>query len=337
MPRLVTSRASLAGLLATYLLVTSGLPLQAQNYGQPATPKIVAYVVSALQQGDLESARALARQSRRLNGDTPEALEAFSWLARGEAAAGNLAEATKDAEEIEHAAQTSLATRKLDSEPHLPLALGAAYEVRADVLNREQKRSEALQLLRSGMVKWRGTSLVDRFQKNINLLTLQGKPMPLLREADWIGTKPRVTGTWRGKVTLLFFWAHWCLDCKAEAPVIARLAQELEPKGLVVIAPTRLYGYTADDENASPAQEKAFVQKVFDRYYADIPNVQVPLDAGNFERFGASTTPTIVLIDRRGIVQLYHPGVMDEASLRSSIEHLLTPVTAKVAARHSTR
>lgn len=325
----------------TYLLFVNGLPVLAQSYGQPATPKIVAYVVSALQQGDLESARAFVRQYRRLNGDTPEALEAFSWLARGEAAAGNLAEATKDAEEIEHAAQTSLATRKLDSEPHLPLALGAAYEVRADVLNRQGKRAEALQILRSGMVKWRGTSLVDRFQKNINLLTLQGKQMPLLRETEWIGTKPPAPGAWHGKVTLLFFWAHWCLDCKAESPIIARIAQEFEPKGLVVIAPTRLYGYTAEDENAPPAQEKAFVQKVFDRYYADIPNVQVPLDAGNFGRFGASTTPTIVLIDRRGIVQLYHPGVMDEASLRSSIEHLLTPVTAafpaKITAPQSTR
>lgn len=316
-------------MLLTYLLTANGRPVLAQtSYGQPITPKIVAYVVSALQQGDLESARALAGQYRRLNGDTPEALEASSWLARGEAAAGNLAEATKDAAEIEQAAQTSLATRKLDAEPHLPLALGAAYEVRADVLNRQGKRAEALRLLRSGMVKWRGTSLVDRFQKNINLLTLQGKPTPLLRETEWIGTKPPAPGAWRGKVTLLFFWAHWCLDCKAESPIIARVAQEFEPKGLVVIAPTRLYGYTAEDENAPPDQEKAFIQKVFDRYYADIPNIQVPLNSGNFGRFGASTTPTIVLIDRRGIVRLYHPGVMDEASLRSNIEHLLTPVNA---------
>lgn len=307
------------------LLAGSVIQAAAQTYGQPATPRIVTYVELALQQGDLASASALVSQYRRLNGDTPEAMEAFSWLARGELAAGHLSKAMQDAEEITRIAQASLSTRKLDAEPHLPLALGAAYEVKAQVLEKEHKRSEAIQLLRSGMVTWRGTSMVDRLQKTINVMTLQGKPMPLLREAEWIGAKPAVPAEWRGKPLMLFFWAHWCADCKAEAPIISRLAQEFEPKGLVVIAPTRLYGYTAQDENAPPAEEKAFIEKVFDTYYAGIPKVQAPLDGGNFGRFGASTTPTIVLVDRHGVVQLYHPGVMDEATLRSSIERLLAP------------
>ncbi len=312
-------------LAAFLLLAVSGVHAVAQTYGQPATPRIVAYVELALQQGDLASASALVGQYRRLNGDTPEAMEAFSWLARGELAAGDLSKAMQDADEITRLAQASLSTRKLDAEPHLPLALGAAYEVKAEVLEKEHKRGEAIQLLRSGMVTWRGTSMLDRLQKSINLLTLQGKPMPVLREAEWIGAKPAVPAEWRGKPLLLFFWAHWCADCKAEAPIITQLAQEFEPKGLLVIAPTRLYGYTAQDENAPPAEEKAFIEKVFDSYYAGIPKVQVPLDGGNFGRFGASTTPTIVLVDRHGIVQLYHPGVMDEPTLRSSIEHLLAP------------
>jgi thiol-disulfide isomerase/thioredoxin len=306
-------------------------------YSQPATPKVVAYVGLALQQGDLANAKALVAQYRRLNGDTPEALEAFSWVARGEAAAGNLDQAMQDATQIEQAAQAALATRKLDAEPHLPLALGAAYEVQADVLTRQNKRAEALQLLRAGLVTWRGTSLVDRLQKNINELTLEGRPMPLLRETAWIGSKPAAPNAWRGKPLLLFFWAHWCADCKAEAPIITQMAQEFEPKGLMVIAPTRLYGYTAQDENAPPAEEKAFIQRVFDTYYAGIPKVQVPLDGGNFSRFGASTTPTIVLVDRQGTVRLYHPGAMDEPSLRAAIERLVSPVNAQQRATRAGR
>ncbi|MDQ2710666.1 MAG: TlpA family protein disulfide reductase [Acidobacteriota bacterium] len=313
-------------------LAAAGSELYSQSYGQPATPRIVGYVELALQQGDLASAVALVGQYRRLNGDTPEALEALSWVARGEIVAGNSSEAMRYAEEIMHVSQASLATRKLDAEPHLPLAVGAAYEVEAEVLASRDKRTEALQLLRSGLHAWQGTSLVDRLQKNINLLTLQGRPMPVLRETEWIGTKPVAPNAWRGKVLLLFFWAHWCADCKAESPIISQLAQQLEPKGLTVIAPTRLYGYTAEDENASPAKEKAFVSKVFEKYYAGIPNVQVPLDSGNFQHFGASTTPTIVLVDRHGTVQLYHPGVMTEADLRSAIERLLAPANV---ARHS--
>jgi thiol-disulfide isomerase/thioredoxin len=300
---------------------------------QTTTPRVVAYVQMALRHGDLASASALVDQYRRLNGDTPEALEAFSWVARGELAAGDTDKAIKEAEEIEQICTASLGTRNMDAEPHLPLALGAAYEVQAEALLEGHKRAEALQVLQSAIRKWHGTSLVDRLQKNINLLTLEGQPMPALHEAAWIGSKPALENTWRGKVLLLFFWAHWCADCKAEAPIIAQLATEFEPKGLVVIAPTRHYGYTAEDEHASPAKETAFIQRVFEKYYSSIPNVRVPLDDSNFERFGTSTTPTIVVVDRHGIVRLYHPGVMDENSLRGAIEPLLSARNSAVAIR----
>jgi thiol-disulfide isomerase/thioredoxin len=309
------------------------LPVFAQTGVRPATPRVVAYVEAALEHGDLASASALVAQYRRLNGDTPEALEAFSWVARGELAAGQIDQASKDADEIEHSCQTALATRSIDSEPHLALALGAAYEIQAEVLYRAHKRAEALQLLQTNLRKWRGTSLAGRLQKNINLLTLEGKPMPPLRETAWIGAKPPPETTWRGKVLLIFFWAHWCADCKAEAPVIAHLAAEFEPKGLVVVAPTRHYGYTAEQDNVPPAKETQYIERVFEKYYADIPKAQVPLDGSNFERFGASTTPTIVVVDRHAIVRLYHPGVMDEAALRAVIEPLLAPHPNERASR----
>jgi thiol-disulfide isomerase/thioredoxin len=277
----------------------------------------------ALQRGDLASASALVAQYRRLNGDTPEALEALSWVARGELASGNLAEASNEVGEIKRGCQTSLATRKLDAEPQLPLALGAAYEIEAQVLQEQGNRPAALQLLRSALRTWRGSSIADRLQKNLNLLTLEGRPAPLLEETQWIGSKPKPWSTLHGKVVLLFFWAHWCVDCKAEAPVIAQLAADLAPRGLVIVAPTRRYGYTAQDEHAPPSEETPFIEKVYERYYAGIPNAGVPLNQANFERFGVSTTPTLVLLNRQGVVKLYHPGVMDEAALKAAIEPLL--------------
>ena len=302
--------------------------LSIATYGQTPVTRVVAYVQMALKNGDLASASAMVAQYRRLNGDTPEALEAFSWLARGELAAGQIDQASKDADEIRHACETALATRSLDAEPHLPLALGAAYEVEAGALNERHERAEALQLLRTQLRRWRGSSLADRLQKNINVLTLEGRPMPLVSESEWIGPKPPAASTLRGKVVLLFFWAHWCADCKVEIPVVTQLAAELEPKGLVLIAPTKRYGYTAQEEHAAPATETAFIQQVYEKLYASIPGIRVPLDAGNFERFGASTIPTLVVVDRRGIVRLYHPGIMEEKDLRAAIEPLLVPQTS---------
>jgi thiol-disulfide isomerase/thioredoxin len=294
-----------------------------KTYGQPPNPPIVGNVLLALKGGDLATAEGLAAQYRHAHGDTPEALQALGWVARGELAAREVDKAQESAALIVKSAQTALAARSLDAEPYLPLALGTAYEVEAEALFAQGKRAAALQLLQNALAKWHETSLADRLQKNINLMTLEGRPMPLLRESEWIGNKPASPAAWHGKVLLLFFWAHWCADCKAEAPIIGKLAEEMKARGLVVLAPTRRYGYTADDDHAAPAQETPFITKVFEHYYGRIPVDGVPVDAGNFRRFGVSTTPTIVLVDRHGIVRLYHPGVMPEDQLRAAIEPLL--------------
>jgi thiol-disulfide isomerase/thioredoxin len=314
------ARGLVAAAFASALLAAQGVPA---TYGQPPTPQIVKSVQLALKAGDLATAESLAAQFRRVNGDTPEALDALGWAARGELAAREVDKAQETAAAIVKSAQVALAARPLDAEPYLPLALGTAYEVEAEALFVQGKRAAALRLLETALVKWRETSLADRLQKNINLMTLEGRPMPLLRETEWIGNRPVARAVWRGKVLLLLFWAHWCADCKAEAPVIAKLGSEMKGRGLLVIAPTRRYGYTFDDDQAPPAKETPFIAKVFERYYSQIPVASVPVDAGNFRRFGVSTTPTIVLVDRRGIVRLYHPGLMKEEELRGAIEPLL--------------
>ncbi len=276
--------------------------------------QVVPYVEALVTRGDLNDAQVLTARYRREFGNTPETLAAMSWLARGELKNHSYDKAITDAEEIQNLVKSSLALHKLDSERFSPLALGASYEVQAQALAALNRRSEALQLLQSAEREWGGTSIVGRLQKNVLLLTLVGHPMPEIRG---------VANTWRGKPALFFFWAHWCSDCKGMSPAIAKLASEFEPQGLVVVAPTRLYGYTAQQENVTPAEEKAVLDQVFQRFYAVIPKVIVPVDASNFERFGASTTPTLVLTDRQGMVQLYHPGAMPEQPLREALQKLL--------------
>ena len=230
--------------------------------------------------------------------------------------------AEANAQETEKLAVQSLATRPLDAEPHLPLALGAAIEVEAQLMTANGDRAGALALLHKDLLIYGKTSIRTRIQKNINLLTLEGRPAPALQETEFLGTKPTPLVALRGKPVLLFFWAHWCPDCKQEEHILAELAREYAPKGLVMIAPTQRYGYVANGDEAGPADELKYIEKIRHQFYADLLNVPAPVSEANFRNYGASTTPTLVLIDRRGIVRLYHPGAMTIDELRAALNRV---------------
>jgi len=152
-----------------------------------------------------------------------------------------------------------------------------------------------------------------RIQKNINLLSLEGKPAPVLAGVSLS----------KGKPLLLFFWAHWCGDCKAEAPILARLKAKFGPKGLILIAPTQKYGYVEGGQEAPPDVELRYIEQVRQKYYASLVDAPVPVSEANFLRYGVSTTPTLVLVDRIGIVRQYRPGRMTYEELHAKIEAIL--------------
>ena len=55
-------------------------------------------------------------------------------------------------------------------------------------------------------------------------------------------------------------------------------------------------------------KRSTYIEEVRRKFYSALPNMPVPLSANNFITYGASSTPTLVLIDRGGIVRYYHPG-----------------------------
>ena len=193
---------------------------------------IVQDVRTAISQNNFTLGDALVASYRAQYGVTPEYLEAFSWLGRGALAARQLDKAEAYARQTETLAVQQLKTRPLDAEPHLPLALGAAIEVQGLALGARGERGEAIEYLEKELATYRTTSIRTRIQKNINTLGLEGKPAPALEEREFLGSKPAPLTALRGKPVLLFFWAHWCPDCKAR-----RASVGSDPAGICTSGP----------------------------------------------------------------------------------------------------
>jgi thiol-disulfide isomerase/thioredoxin len=281
---------------------------------------IVDDVRAALSQNNFSAAEAALSSYRGQQGVTTEYLEAYSWLGRAALEQRQYDQADNYAKQTQVQVVELLKKRPLDADAHLPIALGAALEVRAQAMAARGQRTQAIELLQSALRAYGKTSIQARLQKNLNLLALQGKVAPVLKEDEFLGAKLPLPAQLKGEPVLLFFWAHWCGDCKAEAPIITQLRSEFAPKGLKVIGPTRFYGYTAQLEHAPQAEELKYIDAVRRHFYSGLLDMPVPISKYNFDRYGASTTPTLVLLDRAGKVAMYHPGALPYAELRAEIE-----------------
>jgi thiol-disulfide isomerase/thioredoxin len=277
----------------------------------------------ALARNNFSAAESVLNSYRSQQGVNPEYLEAYSWMARVALDQGQYDQASAYAKQTKSFVLEQLKQRSLDSDPHLPIALGAALEVQSQALAARGQRTQAVALLQSALRTYGNTSIHDRLQKNLNLLSLQGRPAPPLKSDEFLGAKLPMPAELKGSPVLLFFWAHWCSDCKAEAPIITQLRSEFSGRGLQVIGPTRLYGYTAQIEHASASDELGYIDAVRHRFYAGLLDMPVPISRYNFDTYGASTTPTLVLLDRTGRVAMYHPGALPYAELRAEIEKVV--------------
>lgn len=316
MKRAIPSVALLVALTSVAYAGQSAAPAPA------AKQSIVAEVRAAIAKGDFEGGERILKTFRAEQGDTPEAIEALSWLGRGALAAKlwNMADAyAKDAQDL---SLSALKDRPLDAEPHLPLALGASIEVQAFVMERRDRRGDAVYFLNQALEKYGDTSIRTRIQKNINLLTLEGKPAPVLQAQEFLGTRAPNISDLKGKPVVLFFWAHWCPDCKMEAPILANLLAAYGDQGLTILAPTQRYGWVQRGQKASIEEENAYMAEIREKHYAGV-DMAVPISAEDFKAYGASTTPTIVLVDRKGIVRLYHPGRMTQEELEPKVKDIL--------------
>jgi thiol-disulfide isomerase/thioredoxin len=288
------------------------------------TPAIITEVRAAIAAGDFATGEKLIAAYRAGQGVTPAMLEALSWLGRGALAAKQLDKADDYARQTRELSLAALRTRKMDDEPRLPIALGASIEVQAQVGAARGDRSLAVNFLRQELKTHADTSLHKRIQKNINLLSLHGQPAPALDRSESLpGPSPSLADL-KGRVVILFFWAHWCNDCKQQGPILADLLNQYGPQGLTIVAPTQRFGYVAKGAPAGPAVEAQYILQVRDTHFDFLKNHPAPLSEANHKTYGVSSTPTLVLVDRQGRIALYNPGRMTKEALEPLIRQLIS-------------
>lgn len=271
----------------------------------------------------VEEARSLAESERaKRPADDPELLAALSWVARGASFAEDWKTARTYAQET-HKRSSKLAKKTgADSSPKLATALGASIEVLGAVYQGTDKRDKAIRFLKGQRELYRGTSIESRIQKNYLMASLEGRPMPALNPDRYVSDSPPIDVD--GKVVVYYFWAHWCGSSKRQKPALITLHEQYGDQGLVFVGPTKLFGFAKSrKEKVSEDKELAYVEGPWQQQHPLPEWMSKPLKQSYFADFGVSTTPTMVIADRQGVVRLYHPGLMTLEELEAAVKPLL--------------
>jgi cytochrome c biogenesis protein CcmG/thiol:disulfide interchange protein DsbE len=263
--------------------------------------------------GDLLSAESILEVHREKYGEDAAWLAGLGWLARGAFLMGDLAKAGRYAADARRACIKSLDTLALEKNHDAEGPLGAVIEVEAQMLARRQGARAAAAFLRAEISAQKGSpAFMARLHKRLNLLELAGQPAPEIAVEGHLGDAPTSLASLRGKPVVLFVWAEWCGDCKAQEASLARVLKR--HSDVRAIALTRWY-----DADSLRTRETARVDSVWSAVYSDMGAVPRVFSTASMIRYGGSATPTFVFVDRKGIVRDYTPTRLTEAELEQRI------------------
>jgi peroxiredoxin len=136
-----------------------------------------------------------------------------------------------------------------------------------------------------------------------------GQPAPDFTLKDLSG-RPVALSAYRGhKVVLMDFWATWCGPCRMAMPDLQDLAEKYRTNGLEVLSVNQ--GEPAD-------QVQNFIQR---RNYTF--HVVLDQDQAVGNKYGVQAIPTLVLLDKKGVVQWIRVGYSpDVEKLKRLVEKL---------------
>ncbi|HVK89404.1 MAG TPA: redoxin domain-containing protein [Kofleriaceae bacterium] len=137
---------------------------------------------------------------------------------------------------------------------------------------------------------------------------LEGRPAPAFAAAQLSGPHSAKLDDLRGNVIVLDFWATWCGPCQFTMPVLERWQSTYGPKGL------RVVGVSSEDL----PDIQAFLAAHRFGY-----TIAHDVDARISQAYLVTGVPTLVVIDRTGVVRLVHLGADDLKAAEATIVRLL--------------
>ncbi len=129
----------------------------------------------------------------------------------------------------------------------------------------------------------------------VNLTDLRADPAPT--DADLRN----------GNMQLVNFWASWCAPCRAEAPILERMADDM---GIAII------GINYKDQ---PAQAQSFL----DRFGDPFIKIGTDFTGRNAIEWGVTGVPETFVLDGDGTILLRYPGPITQDILDNRILPLL--------------
>ena len=128
------------------------------------------------------------------------------------------------------------------------------------------------------------------------------KAAPALAEGVWINSKPTTIAAQRGKVVVLTFWTHGCINCKRTLPFWNDWAKRYTGKDVTVLSVhTPELAFERSESNV-----RRFVKERGITFPVLTDNENTSWDA-----FGISSWPTTVLIDKQGRIRARWEGELD--------------------------
>jgi tetratricopeptide (TPR) repeat protein len=207
------------------------------------------------------------------------------------------------------------------------LVVLAAMAVAAYERAGRKKEADGLNELALDFDFSRRSELRSVYESELTAARLIGTPAPELDVSHWIEGKertPKNLNELRGNVVLLYFWAMGRDPFVDAFPRLRRFQSKYGGKGFEIVGVTKFYGRSDTEVFPSREQEIKGLQNYKSRHQLTYPFAVGKMDdVTNEERYGGAGVPTMILIDRQGLVRHINRGAGEYRKLEKQIEKLL--------------